>query len=194
MFSDKVSVDDPAQGVQVKYDQEAFESLWSSTLNKVSLPWTLYSGFRTNKEIVFKFGNPDRSAFIWGMQFMKLQIEMIGGISSVELGYKYYKDVEGAAYSNLQNPSKLQNGYWDFPITSSDLDENGLYFFKDPDDAQKPLGFVASEVNLKISSGMVNFDFIGMIYDFQVAATGKLSDNSQDGFQTLRFGDFWLSG
>ena len=197
MFSDRLSADNPAQGVQVKYDQDAFESLWSSTIHKVSLPWTLDSGFKTgtqDKEIVFKFGNPDRSAFIWGMQFMKVQIEMIGGISSVNLGYKYYKDVEGGAYTNLQKPSQLQNGYWDFSITSSDLDENGLYFFKDPDDAQKPLGFVASEVNLKISSGMVNFDFIGMIYDFQVAATGKHSDNSQDGFQTLRFGDFWLSG
>ena len=197
MFSDQLSVDNPAQGVQVKYDQGALESLWSSTKHKVTLPWTLDSGFKTgstDKEIVFKFGNPDRSAMIWGMQFLKMQIEMIGGISSVKLGYKYYKDLEGAAYTNLQNPTQIQNGYWDFSVSSSDLDANGLLFFKDPADSQKHLNFVASEVTLIMNSGMVNFDFIGMIYDFQTAATGKHSDNAWDAFQTLRFSNFWLSG
>ena len=197
MFSDQLSIENPAQGIQVKYDQEAFESLWQSTLHKIALPWTLDSGFKTgtqDKIILFRFGDPKRSVMIWGMQFMKMQIEMIGGINSVKLGYKYYKDLEGAAYTNLQNPTQIQNGYWDFSISSSDLDANGLYFFKDPADAQKHLNFVVSEVTLKMSSGMVNFDFIGMIYDFQTAATGKHSDNSWDGFQTRRFSDFWLSG
>lgn len=197
MFTDQLSIENPAQGIQVRYDQEAFESLWQSTLHKVVLPWTLDSGFKTgstDKIIHFKFGDPNRSAMIWGMQFMKMQIEMIGGISSVKLGYKYYKDLEGSAYSSLQNPAQLQDGFWDFQITSSDLDDNGLIFFKDPADNQKPLSFVASEVKLKMSSGMVNFDFIGMIYDFQVAASGKFPDNSNDNFHNLRFGDFWLTG
>ena len=197
MFSDTLSVENPAQGVQVKYDQDAFETLWQSSVHKITLPWTLDSGFKTgntDKEIVIRFGDPDRSAMIWGMQFMKIQIEMIGGISSVSLGYKYYKDVEGSAYSNLQDPTQLQDGHWDFSISSSDLDDNGLLFFKDPSDAQKPLTFIASEVNLKMSSGIVNFDFIGMIYDFQVAASGKHADNSGDTFLSLPFGDYWITG
>ena len=197
MFSDKLSAENSTEGVQIQYDQGAFESLWQSTSHKVMLPWTLESGFMTgssNERVVFKFGDPDRSALIWGMQFMKSQIELIGGINSVKLGYQYYKDLEISAYTEVQKPTQIQNGLWDFSIASSDLDDNGLIFFKDPANAQEPLIFVASEVHLEMSSGMVNFDFIGMIYDFEVAASGKHPDTKGDTFHTANFGDFWITG
>ena len=50
MFSDKTSVQSPNTGIQVKFgDGGAWEMLWATTDHKLSIPWTMDSGFYTGE-------------------------------------------------------------------------------------------------------------------------------------------------
>ena len=82
MFADSVSAESPAQGVKVEYDSDGEENLWDSTAHKITLPWNLESGFKTGtdgKIITITFGDPDRSAIIWGIRFLKEQLATKSG-------------------------------------------------------------------------------------------------------------------
>ena len=202
MFSDKTSREDPAQGVKVKYtDSGTFIELWSGSEHDISLPWRLDSGFRTGNDdsfLSFKFGETPRTAMIWGMQFMKHQVELIGGFPQFSIAYRYFKDVArgSSAADIMRSPVDIDTSVTkhDVPITTAEIDDNGLYFFKDPSNNQKPMIFIASEVFVKLNGGFVNFDFLGTFYDFQVASTGKNSDNQPDDWNTQAIGDFWIKG
>ena len=79
MFSDKVSAETPDEGIKVDYNSLGAENIWAaSSFHRISLPWTMESGFRTGtsqESLVFDFGlNLARSAVIWGMQFLTPQV------------------------------------------------------------------------------------------------------------------------
>ena len=94
----------------------------------------------------------------------------------------------------MRNPSENSDSTLDISITAADLDDNGLYFFKDPSNSQKPLKIVASYIYLDLSAGYINLDFVGTFYDFGVASTGKQGDNRDDNWRTRKIGNFWVSG
>ena len=102
MFADKLSLETPSQGIQTSWkDTSNFEPLWTSSNNLLTLPWRHDTGFRTYDTVFFRFGNPDRSAMIWGMVFMKEQFKQQFDTSFiVMIGYNYYKDVERGAYTS----------------------------------------------------------------------------------------------
>ena len=89
MFSDKVSVETPDQGITVKYESLGAENIWAaSSFHRISLPWSLDSGFRTGMDkesLVFDFSqNQARSAVIWGMQFLKPQVAKVGSQTDIK--------------------------------------------------------------------------------------------------------------
>ena len=200
MFADKLSRQSPAQGVQVKFGSAStYDNLWASTDHVLTLPWTLNSGFgKTSSErLEFKFGNPDRTAMIWGLQFLKVQVESLGGIPNLEMSYRYYKDVARGAYTatDYRSTDDLTQQVATKSITLNEINENGIYFFKDPQNNQKTQVIIASEVMMKFNVGnTLNFDFIGTFYDFQTASTGKHTDNKDDDWNSAVIGEFWVTG
>ena len=196
MFTDKVSIETPDQGVKVAFGAGTPQKLWDAASDHLlTWPWTLESGFRTTgSSLVFDFGDPKRSVIIWGLQFLKEQIVRVGGISNAEISYNYFKDVERAAYAadEWKSPVDITSDKYIFSIAVSDVDDNGLYFLKDAQ--SKPLVFTASSVSLLLNAGYINIDFIGAFYDFQTASAGKHSDNKADNFLTHKFENFWIKG
>ena len=198
MFSDSVSRSNPNQGVKVLRRGGSWQNLWAgSDLHRLTLPWTLQSGFHTgftNEWIKIRFGdNPWRTAVIWGMQFMKEQVELQGTVEP-QVGYKYSGDVLNGVYTNWRKPFGTEDGMVKFTVTPSDLDENGLYYFKQPaPDQDKSLVFIASEFQLKFGVGMLNFDFLGTFYDFNAAKTGVKSGKADD-WNDKKIGNFWIKG
>ena len=199
MFSDKVSVETPDQGVTVDYEDGGAENLWSSSLHRVHLPWTMESGFRTgeNEEsLVFDFGqNNERSAVIWGMQFLTAQLAVKGTVS-MKLSYKHQHDLTAGGYSDgdgWRKPYGTESGDMTMTFNSVSLDSNGLYYFKQPSpNQQKSLIFVATEVKVVLNSGYLNFDFLGTFYDHNTAITGT-KDGLDDDWNTQYIGDYWLN-
>ena len=198
MFSDETSRLNPTQGIQVKYtDSGTYQPFWTTTDNLLTLPWTLSSGFRTgntDQYVYIKFGTPDRSAMIWGMQFMREQVKKLGGSVTVKLSYNYYKDVAIGAYaaSDFRSPMDLINDGFTFTVDLTDMDEKGLYFFTDPS-TQKANRFIASTVFVALNSGYINFDFIGTIYSFDAAWDGKHSDMTNDQWNEPVIANYWIS-
>ena len=190
MFSDKLSRDNPAQGIQVLRDG-TWQNLWSSSGGIVVFPWQLNSGFltRTSSATWFavRFGDPDRSALLWGMQFMRQQVESISGEIVSKLSYNYHKDIERGAYTGNRNPLGLSGIYGSYSINLADIDANGLHFFKDSQG--NPLIFTASSVLIEFTyTGHLNFDLVGSIYDFTEASTGA------DDWDYDIIGEFWFKG
>ena len=201
MFTDTLSVTSPAQGIQVSHDNDAPEPLWETTLHYVSFPWSLESGFRTmeNGFLKIRFGDPDRTALIWGMQFMKEQVQK-RGTNSMKIAYNYYKDAERGLYAadamrslTSLNPNHATN---EISFSLSDIDDNGLYFFKNPDNPGQagPFKIVASSMYIEFKSHYFNFDFLGTFYDYETAWDGKHSDNKDDNFNSRVIGSFWIIG
>ena len=200
MFSDALSLLSPSEGVQVSHGDDAYEPLWETSMHYVSFPWTMDSGFRTMEGDYIKFwlGSPDRTALIWGMHFMKEQVIKKGTIS-MRIAYNYYKDSLDRGlygYTDKRSPVTVGLGHetHSISISWSDLDVNGLYFFKHPDNPSQPLKFVASEIMLELRSGYLNFDFLGSFYDYDTAWDGKNSDNKDDNFNERVIGSFWIIG
>ena len=197
MFSDQTSRFIPNQGIQVKYKPTGtYQPFWTTSDHLLTLPWTLQSGFRTGNsdEYVFiKFGTPDRSALIWGMQFMREQIRKLGGSITVKLSFNYYKDVARGAYaaSDFRSPLDLTSSGYTFTVNIDDLDNNGLYFFTDSG-TQKPIKFVASSVFVNLNSGYINFDFVGSFYSFDSAWDGKHWDNLNDVWNDVSIANYWI--
>lgn len=198
MFADSVSAQTAAQGVKVEYDSDGEENLWESTTSKISLPWDLDTGFKTGtdgKVVTITFGNPDRSAIIWGIRFLKEQLAAISGGVKLELSYNYFKDVERGIYSATarRKPHDDGDGHMALTIQASDLDDNGLYFFPDPLSSSKKLTFIASKIFIKLNADFINFDFIGTFFDFQTASTGKHTDTKDDKFHDRVIGYYLMT-
>ena len=166
MFTDKTSVQSPDQGIKVKFGSSGpWENLWDASWHKVVFPWTSESGFRTGEDsdwVSFHFGSTNPTVVVWGMRFLKTQVISKGTIN-VGLTYEYEHDKTTGAYSGAwRKPTGTENGDQWFSITASDLDEAGLYYFKQPAPNQdKNLILIASHLHVKIAKGYLNFDFLG---------------------------------
>ena len=200
MFTDKTSIQSPDQGIKVKFGSSGpWENLWDASYHKVVFPWTSESGFRTGENadwVHFHFGSSNPTVVVWGMRFMKAQVISKGSFS-VNLAYKYHHDETGGAYSGLRKPTGTEDSAGSgqvFSISASDLDDAGLYYFKEPAPNQnKNLILIASHLYVKIAKGYLNFDFLGTFYDFNVAKSGKKSGIDDD-FNERGISNFWMEG
>ena len=112
---------------------------------------------------------------------------------SIEIKIFYYKLLQVNATPEFTNPSKpYEDTSMSITVDQSNLDRNGIYRFKDPDDSSKPLSFVASAIQLRQTSGpdLLNLDFVGTLYDFETAVDGKHGDGKTDRWNTLEIGQF----
>lgn len=115
-----------------------------------------------------------------------------------KLKFAYFKDPTQRK-NKLYNPAKQseQDGY-EVEIKPEDLDDVGCYFFKDPDDPEKPLAFVAHVVQVRNwsagSTNVLNFDFIGTYYDFDSAVDGRHDDGKSDDYNSYDIGLFIAKG
>ena len=197
MFSDLLSLESPDQGVKVHRQGGTLENLWATSQHRLVLPWTLRSGFDTgenNEWLKVKFGqNPWRTAVIWGLQLMRSQVAAAGTVEP-KIYVKYSPDITSGVYSNWRKPHGTEDGYLKFSIQETDLDDNGLYYFKQPAPNQdKNMIFVASEVQVKFDAGIINFDFLGTFYDYNVAKSG-LKNGKADNWNEENIGNFWMKG
>ena len=83
------------------------------------------------------------------------------------------------------------DGTWDITITLADLDDNGLYWLKNPDDSSDPIPwmFMATKLYVDVEmDGYLNFDFIGSYYSWSASTTGS------DDFDNLEIGLFLVVG
>ena len=113
----------------------------------------------------------------------------------MKLSYKHEPDITAGAYSagDWRKPAGTETGKLTFSLTSSSLDDNGLYYFKQPSpNQQKNLLFVATEVKVVLNAGYLNFDFLGTFYDQDTAVTG-IKDSRDDDWNTRYISDFWIS-
>ena len=165
--------------------------------HKVVFPWTSESGFRTGEDadwVHFHFGSSNPTVVVWGMRFLKTQMISKGSLS-VSLAYTYHHDETSGAYSGAwRKPTGTSDGGQTFSISASDLDDSGLYYFKEPAPNQnKNLILIASHLYVKINKGFLNFDFLGTFYDFNVAKSGKKS-GIDDNFNERGISNFWMEG
>ena len=200
MFSDKTSIQSAGSGIKVKFETDgAWENLWDSDIHDLTIPWTLDSGFWTGDDdtwrwLHFHFGQTNPTVLVWGLQLMKEQVSARGTIS-LSLAYKYLPDETSGAHSGTwRKPYGTEDGHETYSISASDLDDNGLYYFKLPSPNQeKNMMFVATHIFVRTSSGYLNFDFLGTFYDFNVAKSGKKS-GIDDNFNERGISNFWIKG
>ena len=201
-FSDPLSHTEPDQGVLITQQVSGtFVSpqpfLASDLQPNVRFPWTSTSGFTVPSNLFFQLGNPDRSAVIWGIRFLKSQLAGQYPIQ-IRLRYSYYKDVDRGSYTFAwfgQNPNELEQTPFIVDVTEQDIDSHGVYYFKDKNDPSKPMIFVASVVMVyinNIASIKLNFDLVGSFFDFETAVDGKHGDNKTDNFLNKNIGHFWV--
>ena len=166
-----------------------------SSSHPVGFPWTKSTGWSLASKFAITFGNPessDRTAYIWGIQFMK---EQLTEDFVFEMRIGYYKDT---AYAHGANPVWInpitapdnQTGHT-FTVTAASLDSNGIFWLKDGNKLQR---FVASRVLIDRQSGptTLNFDFIGTFYDFETAIDNKDDSNINDNYNTVSISDYWV--
>ena len=113
----------------------------------------------------------------------------------MKLSYQHEADITAGVYSagDWRKPAGTETGDLTFSITASSLDENGLYYFKQPaPNQEKSLLFVATEVKVVLNAGYLNFDFLGTFYDQDTAITGT-KDSRDDDWNTRYISDFWIS-
>ena len=80
-------------------------------------------------------------------------------------------------------------------ITLADLDENGLYFLKDPNDAAKPWLFITSMIFLNIDlDDYLNIDFLGSYFFWYNSVKGKHSNGKADDWNNDEVGNFHVIG
>ena len=207
IFSDELSHKTPSEGVIVKSCQSfpctaansVEENIYESSEHYLAFPWTMSSGWNLDKtsivEFSIQFGNPHRTAFIWGMVFLNNQFKIPFKFS---LKIKYFKDVENGAYTPAESlsPDKMENNKLNIEINPDDLEDSGVYRFKDPEDPKKPLMFVASKVYITLNSGptLLNFDFIGTYYEFDTAVDGKHTNDKDDSWNDPILGQYFIKG
>ena len=129
------------------------------------------------------------------MVFLKDQLKELFKFS---LKIHYYKDVENGAYEDTEwvSPDKLENTKLELEISPGDLDDSGVFRFRDPEDPKKPLMFVASKVCIVLDSGptLLNFDFIGTYYEFDTAVDGKHTNDKDDTWNDPVLGQYFIKG
>ena len=96
-------------------------------------------------------------------------------------------------------PDDLDTELIDVEIKPEDLDDAGVYRFKDPNDSGKPMTFVTSKFRIQnFEAGgttHLNFDFIGTYYNFDTASTGTHQfNNKDDNFNDPVLGQYLVKG
>ena len=199
LYGDTVTRTNANAGIKLgKVGSTTFENYWTSTTHTISETWAVDTGVDTGTSddiIIIKFGDPHRSAMVWGIQFLKEQFSAAhpSGIT-ISVGYNYFKDVARGTYTatDVRDPTGITNGHYDIEIKPEDLDDNGLFFLDDPDSL--PLIFVASEVYLKINGGLLNLDLIGTYLDYAVASDGKHNNGKADNYYSAVISRYWVEG
>ena len=199
LYADSFTKSNANSGIKLgKLGAATSENYWTSTTHTISKTWAIDTGLETGTSddiITIRFGNPDRSVMIWGIQFLKEQFSTAhpNGLT-ISMCYNYYKDVARGVYgaTDCRDPTGITNGQYDIEIKPEDLDDNGLFFFNDPDGL--PLIFIASAVGLKINSGLLNLDLIGTYLDFDVASDGKHNNGKSDNFYEPVISKYWVKG
>ena len=81
-------------------------------------------------------------------------------------------------------------------IEKTDLDSNGIYAFKNPENGNKPFGFVVSKMKMDIVHGpsILNFDFVGTSYDWDTAVDVKHADDKADDWTNKAIGKVITKG
>ena len=201
MFSDQLSRTSPDDGIRItSYDAGvserrlfniglfqgtalAIENLLSSSLHLLAFPWTIHSGWINSHKFAVYFGNPgtsERTAYIWGIQFMKEQLKETF-VFTLRIGY--FKDT---AYSHASpeewihpNAAPDKTSGLTISVAPTDLDTNGIYWLEE---GNKPLAFVASRLLIERQYGpnVINFDFIGTFYDFDHAKSNAKNSKPDD--------------
>ena len=141
LYGDALTRTNATTGVKLgKLGSTTFENYWTSATHRISQTWAVDTGVDTGTSddvIIIKFGDPHRSAMVWGIQFMKEQFSGAhpSGIT-ISVGYNYYKDVARGTYTatDVRDPTGITNGEYSIDIKPEDLDDNGLFFLDDADD------------------------------------------------------------
>ena len=195
MLSDEKSVDSPSEGFRLMI-AGSIVNYWD--IAGTTLDWTMNTGVNTGSagdEVLIMFGNPARSFMIWGINFHKEQFEERNpnGIN-LKLAYSYYLDIENGAYNSgdYRNPTAPENGKYIMAVNPSDLDDQGCFYFTEPDG--KPLVLIASVISLDLESGILNFDLIGTDVDFVGMAKGRMSNNTAYNWYSDTIERFWIKG
>ena len=161
-------------------------------------PWTYSTGWNTaaDTHLKFRFGAQTatypvgfQTFYVRGMAFSKDQFR---GSLKFKMRINYNKDSShevGQAY----NPALIgDNSWYAVTVQDSDLDDSGLFFFKDPNDASLPIEFACMILAMKDFEGpdKLNFDFVGTYYDFDTAVDGKHADDLNDEYNSPRIGHY----
>ena len=184
LFSDRKTHGSKWHGHKVSTGGGVDRYFYGPSIHKLKVAWSTITGWVLNQGgIKIKLGA--RSLFAWGMLFLKEQLTQ-----NVQFHMKisYYRIGTG-----FVNPSKpLEDSVWDFTVKPSDLDNAGVFLFKDTDDPTLPLGFVASSIWINKIAGpnLLNFDFVGTFYDYATAFDGKHSDNNTDKYNNADIGSY----
>ena len=109
----------------------------------------------------------------------------------------FWKDHQAGKYSqdSRRHPADVVDGSLDLTITLADLDENGLYFLKDPNDATKPWLFITSKLYIDIDlDDYLNMDFLGSYFYWYNSVNGVHSDGKVDDWTVNEVGNFHVKG
>ena len=202
IFNHPLDLAAPGTGVHVKVQLSSagtFETetvLGSSNFNQ--FPWTYSTGWNTASDtyLRFRFGPesstyPDgfQTFYVRGMVFSKEQFQ---GPLKFNMRINYNKDSSHEVGQGYNPAMVLDESWYAVTIEDTDLDASGLFFFKDPNDASKPLEFASMTLAMKDFEGpeKLNFDFVGTYYDFDTAVDGKHEDDKTDEYNDLYIGHY----
>ena len=202
MFNHPLDLASPGTGIRVKVQLSGGAFLTETVQgpsNFNQFPWTYSTGWNTAAGTVLKFGfgpatstYPDgfQTFYLRGMVFSKEQFQ---GRLKFKISINYNKD-SSHVIGQWYNPAMvLEESWYAVTIEDTDLDESGLFFFKDPNDASKPLEFACMALTMKDFEGQadkLNFDFVGAYYDFDTAVDGKHSDDNTDEYNSVYIGHY----
>ena len=203
MFNHPLDLASPGTGIRVKVQLSSGGAVLTETVQGPSnfnqFPWTYSTGWNTAADTVLKFGfGPETSTYPDGFQTFYLRgmvfsKEQFKGRLKFKISINYNKD-SSHVIGQWYNPAMvLEESWYTVTIEDTDLDESGLFFFKDPDDASKPLEFACMALTMKDFEGQadkLNFDFVGAYYDFDTAVDGKHSDDNTDEYNSVYIGHY----
>ena len=205
VFNHPLDLPNPGTGVHVNVQLSTAGTFQTETIMGASnfnkFPWTFSTGWNTaaDTHLKFRFGSqtatyPDgyQTFYIRGMVFSK---EQFPGTLKFKMRVNYNKDSSheiGQGY----NPALINDNSWyAVTIEDTDLDDSGLFFFKDPNDGSQPLEFACMTLALKDFEGPIklNFDFVGTYYDFDTAVDGKHADDLTDEYNNVYIGHYLIA-
>ena len=202
MFNHPLDLAAPGTGVHVKVQLSSAGAFETETIQGPSnfnqFPWTYSTGWNTASStyLRFRFGPesstyPDgfQTFYVRGMVFSKEQFQ---GPLKFNMRINYNKDSSHEVGQGYNPAMVLDESWYAVTIEDTDLDASGLFFFKDPDDASKPLEFACMTLAMKDFEGpeKLNFDFVGTYYDFDTAVDGKHEDDKTDEYNDLYIGHY----